>query len=519
MAYAMYLRKSRADMEAEAHGEGETLSRHEAILTALAARQGNDVIRIYREIVSGETIAARPQVQSLLCAVSSGAYEGVYAMEIERLARGDTMDQGRIAQVFLYSATKIITPLKTYDPQNELDMEFFEFGLFMSRREFKVINRRLQQGRLQALREGKYICSRPAYGYRRERAGDGRGYVLAVQVQEARVVRQIFDWYVNGDETGRQIGVSVIAARLADMHVPPGAQGGAWKPCRVYRILTNEVYLGKLRWGQLKTRRVLSSAGVEKTRVLTRDYQLFDGQHPAIVDSFTFQQAQAILHTRGASVPLSPQRSLSNPLARLVRCSCCGHTLRRKPATPRQGAILFCATRGCPCVSAYAEAVEQAVVYVLSQWLHAYELTGQYPFERSAGEQAHILSDSLASLREEAAQLEKQQKRLYELLETGVYSAEVFSQRMHELAARSEENAEAIQSVSAQLSSAPQAVHPENVAPRLRRVLDIYPLLVDAQQKNDLLRGVISHIVYEKTERNNQWTDHPFRLTLYPLFE
>ena len=90
---------------------------------------------------------------------------------------------------------------------------------------------------------------------------------------------------------------------------------------------------------------------------------------------------------------------------------------------------------------------------------------------------------------------------------------------MHELAARSEENAEAIQSVSAQLSSAPQAVHPENVAPRLRRVLDIYPLLVDAQQKNDLLRGVISHIVYEKTERNNQWTDHPFRLTLYPLFE
>ena len=152
MAYAMYLRKSRADMEAEAHGEGETLSRHEAILTALAARQGNDVIRIYREIVSGETIAARPQVQSLLCAVSSGAYEGVYAMEIERLARGDTMDQGRIAQVFLYSATKIITPLKTYDPQNELDMEFFEFGLFMSRREFKVINRRLQQGRMKALR-------------------------------------------------------------------------------------------------------------------------------------------------------------------------------------------------------------------------------------------------------------------------------------------------------------------------------------------------------------------------------
>lgn len=29
--YALYLRKSRADLEAEAHGEGDTLARHEHI--------------------------------------------------------------------------------------------------------------------------------------------------------------------------------------------------------------------------------------------------------------------------------------------------------------------------------------------------------------------------------------------------------------------------------------------------------------------------------------------------------
>ena len=32
MAYCLYLRKSRADMEAEARGEGETLARHEKLL-------------------------------------------------------------------------------------------------------------------------------------------------------------------------------------------------------------------------------------------------------------------------------------------------------------------------------------------------------------------------------------------------------------------------------------------------------------------------------------------------------
>lgn len=36
--YLIYLRKSRADRESEARGEGETLARHEKALTELAAR-------------------------------------------------------------------------------------------------------------------------------------------------------------------------------------------------------------------------------------------------------------------------------------------------------------------------------------------------------------------------------------------------------------------------------------------------------------------------------------------------
>ena len=50
-------------------------------------------------------------------------------MEVERLARGETIDQGDVAQAFQYSDTKIITPLKTYDPTNEYDEEYFEFGV------------------------------------------------------------------------------------------------------------------------------------------------------------------------------------------------------------------------------------------------------------------------------------------------------------------------------------------------------------------------------------------------------
>ena len=148
MQYCIYLRKSRSDTEAEERGEGETLVRHEKALCELAEKLQLNVTKIYREIVSGETIAARPVMQQLLSEVEQGIWDGVLVMEVERLARGDTIDQGLVAQTFKYSNTEIITPLKTFDPANEFDEEYFEFGLFMSRREYKTINRRLQRGRI-----------------------------------------------------------------------------------------------------------------------------------------------------------------------------------------------------------------------------------------------------------------------------------------------------------------------------------------------------------------------------------
>ena len=64
--YAIYLRKSRADEEAEQSEEEDTLSRHRRILTDLAARKGLYVEKIYEEVISGQTIDARPQIQQFI---------------------------------------------------------------------------------------------------------------------------------------------------------------------------------------------------------------------------------------------------------------------------------------------------------------------------------------------------------------------------------------------------------------------------------------------------------------------
>jgi hypothetical protein len=169
--YLIYLRKSRSDLEAEAHGEGETLSRHEHTLLELAKRQHLNVTDIYREVVSGDTIAARPMMQRVLSEVEQGVWSGVLVMEVERLARGDTIDQGIIAQTFKFSGTKIITPIKTYDPDNEFDEEYFEFGLFMSHHTVRTRTRFFTKKGSGTFFVYRKFCGRTPQSVKRAKAG------------------------------------------------------------------------------------------------------------------------------------------------------------------------------------------------------------------------------------------------------------------------------------------------------------------------------------------------------------
>ena len=132
--YASYSRKSRADLELEKISGLDTLQRHRDIIKNTAKYMNINIDIWYEEIVSGETIDARPKIQEMLLKVEQGVFEGVFVVDVDRLARGDTADQSRISKAFSISSTKIITPNKIYDPNNVADEEYFEFGLFMSRR-------------------------------------------------------------------------------------------------------------------------------------------------------------------------------------------------------------------------------------------------------------------------------------------------------------------------------------------------------------------------------------------------
>ena len=387
--YCIYLRKSRADMEAEAHGEGETLARHEKLLLEVARRGPYNVTQIYREVVSGETIAARPVMQQLLQEVEQGLWEGVLVVEVERLARGDTIDQGIMAQTFKYSGTKIVTPLKVYDPNNEYDEEYFEFGLFMSRREYKTINRRLQRGRLASAKEGKWVSGVAPYGYERVRVPNDKGWTLRPVEAEADIVRFIFRLYTSGEEEDggsvKRAGTYSLALRLDNMGVAPPGGASYWSSTTIQQILQNPVYIGKIRWNVHKSKkRIINSAvRVERYTAPPEEQILVDGLHPAIVDEAVFLAAQDLIAQKGPP-PVQSENIVKNPLAGLLVCGKCGRNMTLRPNA--YGGMLLCPSRVCDNIGSKYEIVEERLLQALSRWLDDYRLewSDRLPTEEQA---------------------------------------------------------------------------------------------------------------------------------------
>ncbi len=255
--YAMYLRKSRFDRDYAELSVEETLKRHKAILDRTAEERRYYIAQIYYEVVSGESIAARPEIQKLLEAVGNELYAGVLVVDLERLARGNSADQAYISQVFQFSSTKIITPAKTYDPNNEYDEDFFEFGLFMSRREYKTINRRLLRGRDSSASEGKYISSIAPYGYQKKKLENEKGFTLEPDPEEADVVKKIFQMFLQHN------GTKTIANYLNDQKIPT-RHGDLWTYSTISNIVTNPVYAGKIRRGWSKQVKSMEDGVVKK---------------------------------------------------------------------------------------------------------------------------------------------------------------------------------------------------------------------------------------------------------------
>ena len=485
--YAIYLRKSRKDLEMEKYGEGETLAKHERILTEFAKDKKLRIRKIYREIVSGDSIADRPVMQELLRDIHKRLYKGVLVVELERLARGDVKDQGTVSEAFKYTNTLIVTPNKTYDPHDELDEEFFEFGLFMSRREYKTIKRRLMTARQKVVEDGNWIGTIAPYGYDQKRLD--RKTKILIPNEESNIVKLMFKWFVEDNVSYGEIG-----RRLTAMGVPTRTgKNPEWNRATIKEILKNDVYRGKIRWKHRQIVKEFEDGEIVKvTKRFERDECiLVDGKHEALVDDDTFFKAQEIFGTL-ARTPI--KKETSNILAGLIRCSACGRMMQRQGRKNLgQPRLIHAFGTQCKMGSTFFNDVVDAIINQLKKELGDYEEVLQSDDMEDQLNDYEMLKEEYEN---EIARLKKNRLNAFDKLDRNIFTEEEFMEYKEMINSQ-------ISAVEEQLRrlKKPEKSEMEERAYTLYKVIEsLKDERIPAKERNLLLKSIIRNIDYTKLD-------------------
>lgn len=160
------------------------------------------------------------------------------------------------------------------------------------------------------------------------------GRTLEIIPEQAKIVKRIFDMYING------LGVMGIANALNEEEIK-STMGGKWIKSNVLRVITNINYIGD-RVLQTTFRPDFLSKKKKINKGELKQYYVEDDHEP-IIDKETFMKAQLIKEERAKRFKLDvSKRNITYPFTQKIRCSCCGSTYQHK--TTKYNQYWICST-------------------------------------------------------------------------------------------------------------------------------------------------------------------------------
>ncbi|MBS3885675.1 MAG: recombinase family protein [Dethiobacter sp.] len=209
------------------------------------------------------------------------------------------------------------------------------------------------------------------------------GYLIAkgeieIDPEQAAVVRMIFDDYIGGMGGGR------IAKKLMGMNVAT-VRGADWNSERVMEILRNEKYTGNALLQKKYVADHLTKKLVRNTGALPQYFA--EGTHPAIIDTATFEKAQAVMEERRRRYDAKDTSDNRYPFSGIIRCGNCDKNYKRRVAAGRVAwqCSTFLKNGKAAC---HAKQIPEPVLYITGA-----EVLGQKEFD------AEIFKKEIAEIR------------------------------------------------------------------------------------------------------------------------
>ena len=278
-------------------------------------RTGDNLIKLYAdEGISGTKIKNRKEFQRMLADAEKGLFDMVVVKDISRFAR-NTVDL--LQSVRRLKSLGIETQFLTANMTSMGNSEFVLtiFGA-LAQEESANTSKRIKFGKKMNAEKGR--VPNIVFGYDKT---IGDYFNLSINENEAKAICQIFQWYT---EVG--YGGSKIANMLNERGIKT-KRGNNWSQNSVCRILTNEIYTGKIINGKEEIADFLTGQRKEKDE---SEWLVTLRPELRIIEDEVFDKAQDILKGRHDSFKITHERQSNKYLfSTLIKCKECGWSFRR----------------------------------------------------------------------------------------------------------------------------------------------------------------------------------------------
>ena len=276
---------------------------------------GDNLIKLYAdEGISGTKIKNRKEFQRMLADAEKGLFDMVVVKDISRFAR-NTVDL--LQSVRKLKSLGIETQFLTANMTSMGNSEFVLtiFGA-LAQEESANTSKRIKFGKKMNAEKGR--VPNIVFGYDKT---IGDYFNLSINDNEAMTIRQIFQWY-----TEEGYGGSKIANMLNERGIKT-KRGNNWSQNSVCRILTNEIYTGKIINGKEEIADFLTGQRKEKDE---SEWLVTLRPELRIIEDEVFDKAQDILKGRHDSFKITHERQSNKYLfSTLIKCKECGWSFRR----------------------------------------------------------------------------------------------------------------------------------------------------------------------------------------------
>jgi site-specific DNA recombinase len=328
----------------------------------------------------------RPALQRLLADIEDGKIDCVVVYKVDRLSRS-ILDFSKIVERFERRGVSFVSVTQQFNTGTSMGRLMLNVLLSFAQFEREIISERTRDKIAAARRRGKWMGGKPLLGYDLLiTPGGGR---LVVNEDEAARVRAIFELYLEHERIApvrQELDRREWRTKQWTTRKGTAVGGKPFDKVTLFRLLTNPVYLGKVRHRE----------------------NLYDGEHDAIVDAGVWPRAQALLQRNGRTGGGIVKNKYGALLKGLLRCVPCGCAMIHSTSSkgPKRYRYYVCGKamkRGwytCPSKSVPAGELERFVVEQI----------------RSIGRDPAVLAETIRQVRAQSqkaiAELEREERSL-----------------------------------------------------------------------------------------------------------